>query len=74
MEEEELRRKLLELSKRAASLNFKMYELSPETPTLAIRLAGYIAENRLYGGNWNNEKVKRVMDKYLTKKKNAQQL
>ncbi|WP_297523477.1 hypothetical protein [Thermococcus sp.] len=74
MEEEELRRKLLELSKREASLNFKMYELYQENQTLAIRLAGYIAENRLYGGNWNNEKVKRVMDKYLTKKKNAQQL
>ncbi|WP_297491087.1 hypothetical protein [Thermococcus sp.] len=74
VEEEELRRKLLELSKREASLNFKMYELYQENQTLAIRLAGYIAENRLYGGNWNNEKVKRVMDKYLTKKKNAQQL
>ncbi len=74
MDEEELRRKLLELSKREASLNFKMYELYQENQTLAIRLAGYIAENRLYGGNWNNEKVKRVMDRYLIKKKNAQQL
>ncbi len=71
MDEEELRRKLLELSKREASLNFKMYELYQENQTLAIRLAGYIAENRLYGGNWNDEKVKRVMDKYLTKKKTS---
>ena len=71
MDEEELRRKLLELSKREASLNFKMYELYQENQTLAIRLAGYIAENRLYGGNWNDEKVKRVMDKYLTKKRSS---
>ncbi|WP_297502012.1 hypothetical protein [Thermococcus sp.] len=70
MEEEELRRKLLELSKREASLNFKMYELYQENQTLAIRLAGYIAENRLYGGKWENREAIKVMDKYLTKKRN----
>ncbi|WP_457742854.1 hypothetical protein [Thermococcus sp.] len=62
---EELRRKLLELSKEEASLNYKMYELFNENRTLAIRLAGYIAENRLYGGNWNDEEAVRIMDKYL---------
>jgi len=70
VEEEELRRKLLELSKREATLNFKMYELYQENQTLAIRLAGYVAENRLYGGKWKNEEAMRVMDKYLIKKRN----
>jgi len=63
---EELRMKLLELSKKEASLNFKMYELFNENMTLAIRLAGYIAENRMLGGNWSNEEAVKVMDKYLT--------
>ena len=71
MDEKELRERLLELSKREASLNFKMYELFQENRTLAIKLAGYIAENRLYGGNWNDNEVKRVMDKYLLKEKNS---
>ena len=66
---EELRRKLLELSKREATLNFKMYELYQENQTLAIKLAGYIAENRLYGGRWQNEEAIKVMDRYLTKRR-----
>ncbi|WP_297468508.1 hypothetical protein [Thermococcus sp.] len=65
---EELRRKLLELSKREATLNFKMYELYQENQTLAIKLAGYIAENRLYGGKWEDKEAMKVMDKYLVKK------
>ncbi len=65
---EELRKRLLELSKQEASLNFKMYELFEENRVLAIKLAGYIAENRLLGGNWNDEEVKHVMDMYLVKK------
>ncbi|WP_297420807.1 hypothetical protein [Thermococcus sp.] len=68
MKEEELRRKLLELSKKEATLNFKMYELFQENQTLAIKLAGYIAENRLYGGKWKDETAIKVMDKYLTKR------
>ncbi len=62
---EELRKRLLELSRQEASLNFKMYELFEENRILAIKLAGYIAENRLLGGDWNDEEAKRVMDKYL---------
>ena len=65
MDVEELRMKLLELSKKEASLNFKMYELFNENLTLAIKLAGYIAENRMFGGNWRDEEAVRVMDKYL---------
>ncbi|WP_297550586.1 hypothetical protein [Thermococcus sp.] len=65
---EELRRKLLELSKREATLNFKMYELYQENQTLAIKLAGYIAENRLYGGKWEDKEAMKVMDKYLKKR------
>lgn len=65
---EELRRKLLELSKREATLNFKMYELYQENQTLAIKLAGYIAENRLYGGKWKDKEAMKVMDKYLKKR------
>jgi hypothetical protein len=72
VEEDELKRRLLELSKREASLNFKMYELYEENRTLAIKLAGYIAENRLLGGSWNNEEAKRVMDKYLLSKRVSQ--
>ncbi|NJF24516.1 hypothetical protein [Thermococcus sp. Bubb.Bath] len=72
MEENDLRQRLLELSKREASLNFKMYELYEENMTLAIKLAGYIAENRLLGGSWNDEEAKRVMDKYLVKEKSEQ--
>ncbi len=68
---EGLRRKLLELSKREATLNFKMYELYQENQTLAIKLAGYIAENRLYGGKWENSEAMEVMDKYLVKKKSS---
>jgi len=64
---EELRRKLLELSKREAALNFRMYELYQENQTLAIKLAGYIAENRLYGGKWKDGEAMKVMDKYLVK-------
>ncbi|WP_297065125.1 hypothetical protein [Thermococcus sp.] len=67
---EELRRKLLELSKKEATLNFKIYELYHENQTLAIKLAGYIAENRLYGGRWKNEEAMKIMNKYLVKKKN----
>ncbi len=62
---EELRKKLLELSKQEASLNFKMYELFEENRVLAIKLAGYIAENRLLGGSWDSEEVRDVMDRYL---------
>ncbi|NJE55527.1 hypothetical protein E3E28_09930 [Thermococcus sp. 21S9] len=65
MDAEELREKLLELSKREASLNFKMYELFNENLTLAIKLAGYIAENRMLGGKWSDEEAVKVMDKYL---------
>ncbi len=65
---EELRKRLLELSRQEASLNFKMYELFEENRILAIKLAGYIAENRLLGGDWNDEEAKRVMDKYLIRK------
>jgi len=65
MDAEELRERLLELSKREASLNFKMYELFNENLTLAIKLAGYIAENRMLGGKWSNEEAVKVMDKYL---------
>ncbi|WP_297474730.1 hypothetical protein [Thermococcus sp.] len=71
---EELRRKLLELSKKEATLNFKMYELYQENQSLAIKLAGYIAENRLHGGGWKNPEVEKIMDKYLTKRKSTQQL
>ena len=66
MDAEELRERLLELSKREASLNFKMYELFNENLTLAIKLAGYIAENRMLGGKWSDEEAVKVMDKYLT--------
>ncbi|WP_297070222.1 hypothetical protein [Thermococcus sp.] len=67
---EELRKRLLELSRQEASLNFKMYELFEENRILAIKLAGYIAENRLYGGKWEDREAIKVMDKYLTKKRN----
>jgi len=50
-----LRKRLLELSKQETSLNFKMYGLFEENRVLAIKLAGYIAENRLLGGNWDSE-------------------
>ncbi|HII61051.1 hypothetical protein [Pyrococcus horikoshii] len=66
---EELKMELLELSKKQAVLNFKIYELFQENRTLAIRLAGYIAENKLFGGNWNDEEVKKIMDKYLLKRR-----
>ncbi|WP_099210725.1 hypothetical protein [Thermococcus henrietii] len=65
MEEEKLRDRLLELSKKEAVLNYKMYELFNENRTLAIKLAGYIAENRMLGGNWSDEEAINVMDKYL---------
>ncbi|GAB6135444.1 hypothetical protein [Thermococcus prieurii] len=65
MEEEKLRDRLLELSKKEAVLNYKMYELFNENRTLAIKLAGYIAENRMLGGKWSDEEAINVMDKYL---------
>jgi len=65
MDAEELRNRLLELSKKEAVLNYKMYELFNENRTLAIKLAGYIAENRMFGGKWSDEEVIRIMDKYL---------
>lgn len=65
MKDDKLRRKLLELSREEAVLNYRIYELFNENLTLAIKLAGYIAENRMLGGNWKNEEVIKVMDRYL---------
>ncbi len=64
-----LRMKLMELSKREASLNFKSYELFTYNRILAIKLSGYAAENRALGGKGVSEDVQRVIDKYLRKKR-----
>ncbi|ASJ09209.1 hypothetical protein A3L11_08195 [Thermococcus siculi] len=74
MEEEALRRKLLELSTRQASLNFKIYELFTCNRTLAMRLSGYAAENRSLGGKGVSEEVQKIIDRYLLPKKRDQQL
>jgi hypothetical protein len=68
MEEDDLKQRLLELSKKEASLNFKMYELYEENRTLAIRLSGYAAENRSLGGKGVSEEVQKIIDRYLLSK------
>jgi len=65
MNEEELKARLLELSKKEAALNFKMYELFNENRNLAIKLSGYIAENRMLGGHGVEEGVQEIIDRYL---------
>ncbi len=71
MEEREeidvLRMKLMELSRREASLNFKSYELFTYNRILAIKLSGYAAENRALGGKGISMAVQRIVDKYLGK-------
>ncbi|ASJ16137.1 hypothetical protein A3L04_03110 [Thermococcus chitonophagus] len=67
---EELRRKLIELSKRQAALNFKIYQLFMENRTLAIRLSGYIAENKSLGENYHNPEIEKIIDKYLFSARN----
>jgi len=62
-----LRMKLMELSKREASLNFKSYELFNYNRILAIKLSGYAAENRALGGKGVSEGVQRIIDRYLGK-------
>ena len=69
--EEALRRKLLELSTKQASLNFRIYELFTYNRTLAMRLSGYAAENRSLGGDGVSEEVQKIIDKYLVKKMNG---